>query len=105
MPVRREIFWRLYLLRGLASRGPRQTAHHRTTGGMMALQTRKSLLILLSVVACTSSVLLLRSVPATAQSPAAVDSRAGASAHPLPFDRGSAALWQSLQKLHTRSSL
>ncbi len=71
----------------------------------MALQTRKSLLILLSVVACTSSVLLLRSVPATAQSPAAVDSRAGASAHPLPFDRGSAALWQSLQKLHTRSSL
>src|SRR5206468_1298219 len=57
------------------------------------------------VVACTSSVLLLRSVPATAQSPAAVDSRAGASAHPLPFDRGSAALWQSLQKLHTRSSL
>src|SRR5436309_11968206 len=72
---------------------------------MMALQTRKSLLMLLSVVACTSSVLLLRSVPTTAQSPAAVDSRAGASAHPLPFDRGSAALWQSLQKLHTRSSL
>lgn len=71
----------------------------------MALQTRKSLLILLSVVACTSSVLLLRSVATTAQSPAAVDSRAGASAHPLPFDRGSAALWQSLQKLHTRSSL
>src|SRR5260370_16744377 len=28
-----------------------------------------------------------------------------ASATPLPVDRGSAALWQSLQKLHTRASL
>ena len=80
-------------------------ARCRTTGGMMALQSRKSLLVLLGVMACTLSVLLLRSVPAGAQSPAAVDSRPAASAHPLPFDGGSAAVWQSLQKLHSRSSL
>jgi LmbE family N-acetylglucosaminyl deacetylase len=40
-----------------------------------------------------------------AQSPTAVNSKPGVAAEPLDFDRGSAALWQSLQKLHTRKSV
>ena len=40
-----------------------------------------------------------------AQSPIAVGPAPAVAAQPLPFDRGSAALWQSLQKLHTRASL
>jgi len=40
-----------------------------------------------------------------AQSPAAVDSNALVAAEPLGFDRGAAALWQSLLKLHTRKSV
>jgi len=40
-----------------------------------------------------------------AQSPNAVSSRPISAAQPLAFDRGAAALWQSLQKLHTRTSL
>jgi LmbE family N-acetylglucosaminyl deacetylase len=42
---------------------------------------------------------------ARAQSPISVSPKPVATAEPLPFDRGSAALWQSLQKLHTRASL
>ncbi len=42
---------------------------------------------------------------AMAQSPISVSSMPAASAEPLPFDRGAPALWQSLQKLHTRASL
>jgi LmbE family N-acetylglucosaminyl deacetylase len=48
---------------------------------------------------------LTRSLPAKAQSPNAVSSRPIPAAEPLAFDRGAAALWQSLQKLHTRASL
>src|SRR5580698_4823082 len=48
---------------------------------------------------------LARSLPAKAQSPNAVSSRPIPAAEPLAFDRGAAALWQSLQKLHTRASV
>src|SRR5215472_7792663 len=40
-----------------------------------------------------------------AQSPVAVAPEATTAAQAIPFDLGSAALWQSLQKLHTRASL
>ena len=40
-----------------------------------------------------------------AQTPIAVTGAADATAQAIPFDRGAAALWQSLQKLHTRASL
>jgi len=40
-----------------------------------------------------------------AQSPNAVAPQSAAAAQAIPFDLGSAALWQSLQKLHTRASL
>lgn len=43
------------------------------------------------------------SVPA--QTPTAVNQDPVLSVQPLAFDRGAAALWQSLQKLHTRASL
>ena len=42
---------------------------------------------------------------AKAQSPVAVTNKPQVAAAPLSFDRGAAALWQSLQKLHTRASL
>lgn len=48
---------------------------------------------------------LFHSLPLKAQSPNAIASMPLAAAQPLPFDRGAAALWQSLQKLHTRASL
>ena len=48
---------------------------------------------------------LSRSSLVSAQSPKAVDSRPVVPAHPLDFDQGAAALWQSLLKLHTRSSV
>ena len=41
----------------------------------------------------------------SAQSPIAVGPQPEVAAQPLPFDRGASALWQSLQKLHTRASL
>ncbi len=40
-----------------------------------------------------------------AQSPTAVNSKPIVAAQPISFDRGSAAVWQSLQKLHTRASI
>jgi LmbE family N-acetylglucosaminyl deacetylase len=40
-----------------------------------------------------------------AQAPSAVAPKAAAAAQAIPFDLGSAALWQSLQKLHTRASV
>jgi LmbE family N-acetylglucosaminyl deacetylase len=40
-----------------------------------------------------------------AQSPSAVDDKPLVAAQPLDFDRGAAALWQSLLKLHTRKSV
>ncbi len=48
---------------------------------------------------------LFRSLPMIAQSPIAVDSAPIEAADPLEIDRGAAGLWQSLSKLHTRSSL
>ena len=48
---------------------------------------------------------LLPSLPLKAQSPIATSATPLAASQPLPFDRGAAALWQSLQKLHTRASL
>ena len=63
---------------------------------------------LLTVILLVSSVtlaFLFRSGPLIAQSPNAVGAKAVASAEPLAFDRGAAALWQSLLKLHTRASL
>ena len=40
-----------------------------------------------------------------AQSPTAVSAKPAAAAQAISFDRGAAALWQSLQKLHTRASM
>jgi LmbE family N-acetylglucosaminyl deacetylase len=48
---------------------------------------------------------LFRSLPLGAQSPITISAAPLVAGQPLPFDRGSAALWQSLQKLHTRASL
>src|SRR6202041_544952 len=48
---------------------------------------------------------LFRSLPVIAQSPIAVNSGPLQAADPLEIDRGAAGLWQSLLKLHTRSSL
>src|SRR5580700_8255466 len=48
---------------------------------------------------------LTRSLPAKAQSPTAVSSKPDVAGQALLFDRGAAALWQSLLKLHTRASL
>jgi LmbE family N-acetylglucosaminyl deacetylase len=42
---------------------------------------------------------------ARAQSPTSVSSNPTVAAEPLPIDRGAAAVWQSLQKLHTRASV
>ncbi|MFL6438180.1 MAG: PIG-L family deacetylase [Terriglobales bacterium] len=42
---------------------------------------------------------------ANAQSPIRATSALETSAQPIEFDRGAAALWQSLQKLHTRASI
>ena len=70
----------------------------------MAPRCNTFLTVSLVLLACTLAV-LFRSGPVIAQSPNAVSSKATASAEPLDFDRGAAALWQSLLKLHTRASL
>jgi LmbE family N-acetylglucosaminyl deacetylase len=70
----------------------------------MASQSRKFSFILLGVIV-SASLLLLRLFPAKAQSPHSNSPSPAAEAVPLVFDRGAAALWQSLQKLHTRASL
>lgn len=59
---------------------------------------------ILAVLVCALA-FFSRSRPVRAQSPQAVDSRPIAAAHPLDFDQGAVALWQSLLKLHTRTSL
>src|SRR5437899_9483497 len=53
---------------------------------------------------CTSP-FLIQSFSVRAQSPTATGSDSEAAVQALPFDRGAAALWQSLQKLRTRASL
>src|SRR5580698_4455673 len=63
------------------------------------------LLTVLLLVSSVTLAFLFRSGPVIAQSPNAVGAKAVASAEPLAFDRGAAALWQSLQKLHTRASV
>jgi len=70
----------------------------------MTLRSRKILPIIFVAVACTLP-LLFHLLVVRAQSPIAVNSKPTAAAHGLPFDRGAAALWQSLQKLRTRASL
>src|SRR5579862_7675657 len=40
-----------------------------------------------------------------AQSPTAVNAKPSVAAQPIPLDRGTAALWQSLRKLRTRASV
>src|ERR1700733_2902184 len=73
-------------------------------GDRMAPRCNTFLTVSLVLLGCTLAV-LFRSGPVIAQSPNAVSSKATASAEPLDFDRGAAALWQSLLKLHTRASL
>ncbi len=65
----------------------------------MKKRTRR---ILLLVAAGAGSLLL---VTAGAQAPSQVGMAPSANAIQLPFDRGAAALWQTLKKLHTRASL
>jgi LmbE family N-acetylglucosaminyl deacetylase len=70
----------------------------------MASRSKKFALIL--VAGCLSALCLLTwSGAAKAQSSGSVAQRPIVAAEPLSFDRGAAALWQSLQKLHTRASL
>src|ERR1700733_4112791 len=63
------------------------------------------LLTAILLVSSAALAILFRSGPVIAQSPNAVSAKAIASAEPLAFDRGAAALWQSLLKLHNRASL
>jgi LmbE family N-acetylglucosaminyl deacetylase len=68
----------------------------------MASSFGKFVAILLVVIA---SAFLFRPAPVRAQSPIATSDKPGTNAQALPYDSGAAALWQSLQKLHTRASL
>jgi len=70
----------------------------------MTLRFRRILPIVLIAAACTLP-LLFHLLVVMAQSPTAVASKPSVSAQRLSFDRGAAALWQSLQKLRTRASL
>ena len=70
----------------------------------MAPRCNKLFTLILVALGCTVA-FLFRSGPVIAQSPNAVSSKPIVSAEPLAFDRGAAALWQSLLKLHTRASL
>lgn len=73
-------------------------------GGRMASRSSKLLPLIFAVLGCAVP-FLVRSLSVRAQSPNAVSSQPIPAAQPLAFDRGAAALWQSLQKLHTRTSL
>ena len=57
---------------------------------------------LLRRIPCLSAICLAALLPASAQAPVA---NPNAGAYPLTVDRGAAAVWQSLQKLHTRASI
>ncbi|MGB9402386.1 MAG: PIG-L family deacetylase, partial [Candidatus Acidiferrales bacterium] len=70
----------------------------------MASRSSKILPVIFAVIVCALP-FLFRSGPVIAQSPTAAGSKPIVSAQALDFDRGAAALWQSLLKLHTRSSL
>src|SRR6266849_3961149 len=69
------------------------------------MTSRSSKILPIVVLAAACVPLLFRSVSVSAQSPTAVSSKPLSAAQPLPFDRGAAALSQSLQKLHTRASV
>src|SRR6202158_1846409 len=71
-------------------------------GGRMASRSRK---ILIFAVLGLVVPFLVRSLPVRAQPPNSVSTQPTPAAQPLAFDRGAAAVWQSLQKLHTRTSL
>jgi len=66
---------------------------------------RKHLFPIVLIALCCALPFLAPSRSAKAQSPTAVNSNPAVSAEPLDFDRGAAALWQSLLKLHTRKSV
>ncbi|MGB8590024.1 MAG: hypothetical protein WCD40_01485, partial [Candidatus Acidiferrales bacterium] len=70
----------------------------------MASRSGKILPVIFAVIVCALP-FLFRSGPVIAQSPTATGSKPIVAAQALDFDRGAAALWQSLLKLHTRSSL
>jgi LmbE family N-acetylglucosaminyl deacetylase len=70
---------------------------------MPSRSTKISFLILLGAVGAFPW--LVPSLPLDAQSPNATTAVPRVVAEPPPMDSGSAALWQSLQKLHTRASL
>src|ERR1700730_6509948 len=58
----------------------------------------KSVLVLITGVCAVNSTAL-------AQLPYSISIQPSAVAHEIPVNRGSAALWQSLKKLHTRASV
>lgn len=70
----------------------------------MTSRVRKMFPIILVLVACILP-LAMRSVRLMAQTPTAISSKPDVAAQPVSFDRGAAAVWQSLQKLHTRASV
>src|SRR5204863_5516847 len=70
----------------------------------MESRFRRLLPLVLTVVLLTLP-FLFHSSSVRAQSPTAVAPNPAVAAEALPFDRGAAALWQSLQKLRTRASL
>ena len=70
----------------------------------MASPSRRIISVISAAALCALP-FLLRSTLVRGQSPKAVDSRPAVPAHALDIDQGAAALWQSLVKLHTRSSV
>ncbi len=72
------------------------------------LPHRHALTALLSAALVSPAPLLAQASPAQAppaQKPPAQQARQVVDARPIPQDRGAAAVWQALQKLHTRGSL
>ncbi len=71
----------------------------------MAIRINKKLSILAVTILALFLVALFSSSVVRAQSPITVGNTPTLVAQPVPMDRGAAALWQSLQKLHTRASV
>ncbi|HSB75885.1 MAG TPA: PIG-L family deacetylase, partial [Terriglobales bacterium] len=71
----------------------------------MALRSKGKKAALITSGMAFMLVFLCVAFSAKAQSPVAGSGTPEVAAEPLPVDRGAAALWQSLQKLHTRASL
>jgi len=69
----------------------------------MALPFAKALPAIMVAGACAAHLFL--ALPLKAQSPTAVNAKPVVAALPITLDRGTSALWQSLQKLHTRASV